>query len=89
LVWKAHADKLPNDVLACSTHAFGVREAVELARAMSGLPESLFIYGIEGKQFSVGSRLSPEVKRAVGLVTRQLLALTRLYQSEATIGLPP
>ena len=38
-VWNAHAGKLPKDVLACSTHAFGVREAVELARAMSRLPE--------------------------------------------------
>jgi hydrogenase maturation protease len=78
LIWKAHADKLPEDVFACSTHAFGVREAVELARAMGCLPQSLFIYGIEGKQFSLGAPLSPEVKRAVGSVAQQLLELTRL-----------
>jgi hydrogenase maturation protease len=93
-VWNAHAGKLPKDVLACSTHAFGVREAVELARAMDRLPENFFIYGIEGKQFSVGSPLSPEVEHAVGSVVQQLLELDRLYQSGAgeeawlPIGLP-
>ena len=50
-VWNAHADRLPEDVFPCSTHAFGVREAVELARAMNRLPQTLLIYGIEGKQF--------------------------------------
>jgi hydrogenase maturation protease len=75
-VWNAHAGKLPKDVLACSTHAFGVREAVELARAMNRLPENFFIYCIEGKQFSVGSPLSPEVEHAVGSVAQQLLELT-------------
>jgi hydrogenase maturation protease len=74
-VWNAHAGKLPKDFLACSTHAFGVREAVELARAMDRLPKSLSIYGIEGKQFSIGSPVSPEVERAVGFVAQQLLKL--------------
>jgi hydrogenase maturation protease len=78
LIWKAHADKLPRDVFPCSTHAFGVREAVELARAMSRLPQTLLIYGIEGKRFSFGALLSPEVERAVGSVAQQLLEVTRM-----------
>ncbi len=76
-VWNAHGDKLPEDVFPCSTHAFGVREAVELARAMNRLPRTLMIYGIEGKQFSFGAPLSPEVERSVNSVAQQLLELVR------------
>lgn len=80
-VWNAHAGKLPKEVLVCSTHAFGVREAVELARATDRLPENLSIYGIEGKQFSVGSPLSPEVECAVGWVAQQLLELAQKFRA--------
>ena len=73
-VWNAQADRLPEDVFPCSTHAFGVREAVELARTMNRLPQSLMIYGIEGKQFFLGAPLSPEVEHAVESVAQQLLA---------------
>ncbi|MGA9964405.1 MAG: hydrogenase maturation protease [Terriglobales bacterium] len=76
-VWDAHGDKLPEEVFPCSTHAFGVREAVELARAMNRLPRTLMIYGIEGKQFSFGAPLSPEVERSVEFVAQQLLELVR------------
>jgi hydrogenase maturation protease len=71
-VWNARADRLPEDAFPCSTHAFGVREAVELARVMNRLPQTLMIYGIEGKQFSFGAPLSPEIERAVETVARQL-----------------
>ncbi len=48
-----------------STHAFSVAEAVELARALDQLPSRLILYGIEGRDFSAGERLSPEVGAAV------------------------
>jgi hydrogenase maturation protease len=76
-VWNADANPWPEDVFRCSTHAFGVREAVELARAMNRLPQSLLIYGIEGKQFSFGAPISPEVERSVESVAQQLLELAR------------
>ena len=76
-VWNAHADKLPEDVFPCSTHAFGVREAVELARVLNCLPQTLLIYGIEGKQFSFGTPLSPEVERSVESVAQQLFEQVR------------
>jgi hydrogenase maturation protease len=82
-VWNAHADKLPEDVFPCSTHAFGVREAVELARAMNRLPQTLRIYGIEGKQFSFGEPLSQEVERSVECVAQQLLELVRTMTGRA------
>ncbi len=88
-VWNAHANTLPEDVFACSTHAFGVREAVELARAMNRLPQTLLIYGIEGSDFSLGSPLSAEVERAVESVARQLLALARTMTDAAQAARNP
>jgi hydrogenase maturation protease len=82
-VWNAHADRLPEDIFPCSTHAFGVREAVELARVMNRLPQTLLVYGIEGKQFSFDAPLSPEVESAVETVARQLLELARAVTGPA------
>jgi hydrogenase maturation protease len=50
----ASAQPLPKDAFRCSTHAFGVAEAIELSRALSELPQSLVVYGIEGKNFAAG-----------------------------------
>ena len=72
-VWNAHAEKLPENIFPCSTHAFGVREAVELARAMNHLPPILLIYGIESKQFFFGAPVSPEVECAVVSVAERLV----------------
>ncbi len=72
-VWNAQSGRLPEEVFPSSTHAFGLREAVELARVLNRLPQTLLIYGIEGKQFSVGAPLSPEVERAVVSVADQLM----------------
>ena len=47
-----------------STHAFGVGDAVELARSLGRLPERLEVYAIEGEDFRVGEALSPAVERA-------------------------
>lgn len=47
-----------------STHAFGVAEAIELARVLGVLPARLAIYGIEGSNFIAGMSLSPEVEHA-------------------------
>ena len=70
------AQPLPKSGFRCSTHAFGVAEAIELARALGELPRSLMVYGIEGKNFAAGVGLSPEVERAVGEVVRRTLTET-------------
>lgn len=67
-VWNPSIEPLPKDSFHCSSHALGVREAVELARTMNCLPQRLSIVCIEGKQFTLGAPLSPEVERAVELV---------------------
>ncbi|MGO9124884.1 MAG: hydrogenase maturation protease [Terriglobales bacterium] len=74
-IWDACARPLPKAALQCSTHGFGLYEAVELARTLNRLPDKLLIYGIEGKQFSPGARPSPEVERAVESVAQQIANL--------------
>ncbi len=69
----ASAQPIPKDAFRCSTHAFGASEAIELSRALGELPQSLVIYGIEGKNFAAGVGLSSEVEKAVGEVARRAL----------------
>jgi hydrogenase maturation protease len=85
-IWNVPADRLPGDVFPCSTHAYGVREAVELACAMNLLPRILLVCGIEGKQFCFGAPLSPEVERAVETAARQLLELARTMTASAQVA---
>lgn len=49
-----------------STHAVGLAEAIELARALGRLPDRLVIFGVEGGSFDHGRGLSPEVQAVVG-----------------------
>ena len=63
--FEAHAAPLPAHLLRSSTHAFGVAEAIELARALGRLPPILDVYAIEGSDFSAGAGLSPPVAAAV------------------------
>ena len=76
----AGAEKLPVWFSHCSTHAFGVAEAIELARTMGDLPPRLIIYAIEGLDFSAGTDLSPEiaasVEEAAALVLHELRQLS-------------
>jgi hydrogenase maturation protease len=73
----AAAQPLPVRSLRSSTHAFGVADAVELARALGRLPQRLDVYGIEGASFVAGDRLSPPVERAVAQLARELGAPPR------------
>jgi hydrogenase maturation protease len=56
---------LPASYSFSSTHAFGVAEAIQLARTLDQLPASLVVYGLEGKNFVAGTELSAEVEGAV------------------------
>jgi hydrogenase maturation protease len=61
----AHKQLIPTEFFHYSTHAFGVAEAIEVARALKQLPQNLIIYGIQGKCFEAGIGLSPAVEKAV------------------------
>jgi len=56
-----------------STHAFGVAEALQLARILRRLPSSLLVYGIEGKNFFAGVSLSSKVENAAREVVEQIV----------------
>lgn len=73
---------LPTDFFTHSTHAFGVAEAVELARTLNCLPPHLLFFGVEGKDFAAGIGLSLEVERAVPLVVDSVLKKVK-FNSES------
>jgi hydrogenase maturation protease len=73
----ARSQPLPVRSLRSSTHAFGVSDAVELARALGRLPDRLDVYAIEGVSFTAGERLSPAVERAVAELASELSASRR------------
>jgi len=69
----ANQGALPGGFFGCSTHAFSVAEAVEMARALGQLPRKLILYGVEGGQFDHGASLSREVERAAGEVVSRIV----------------
>ena len=60
-----------------STHAFGVADALALARALGLLPPRVVVHAIRGVDFSLGAGLSPPV-RAATQTTAALLAAALL-----------
>jgi hydrogenase maturation protease len=72
---------VPARAFRSSTHAFGVGEAIELARALGRLPRRVVVYGIEGSEFAAGGGLTASVQaaveRAVPAVLGDLEQLTR------------
>lgn len=60
-IWDARTAELRNDVFRSSTHALGLADAIELARALDRLPKNLTIYGIEAAHFVVGTLPSSQV----------------------------
>jgi hydrogenase maturation protease len=81
------ADRLPRGWSQSSSHAFGLAETVELARALGRLPRRLVLYLVEGNCFETGAPLSPSVAAAIDQVTERVLSdlSTRLlaHQQEA------
>ena len=68
----ASAEPIPARVLRSSTHAIGLAETIELARALGRLPKSVVVYGIEGESFEAGAPLSPDVAAAVTLLVERI-----------------
>jgi hydrogenase maturation protease len=66
------AQSLPETFQCYSTHAFGVAEAIELARALGQMPAQFIVYGIEGKNFAMGTELSVEMENAIERAVEQV-----------------
>lgn len=71
-VWDAAKLSLPPSAVRCSTHGFGLPQAVGLARVLGRFPAKLIFYGIEARSFEPGGPLSPEVHAAVQRLADQL-----------------
>jgi hydrogenase maturation protease len=60
-----------------STHAVGVGDAIELARALDRLPSRVVLFGVEGHSFAAGSGLSAEVEAVTGQLLDMVLSEAR------------
>ncbi len=61
----AISTKTPHDLSNASTHAFGLSQAVELARALGDLPGELWIIAVPGLNFEHGDDLSEFAKNKI------------------------
>jgi hydrogenase maturation protease len=71
----ATTEPLPSREFRSSTHALGIGETIELARAIGKLPPRVVVFAIEGEVFGSGTELSDGalggVERAVELVLEE------------------
>lgn len=65
---------LPAAFAGPSTHALGLADAIELARALDRLPARLVVFGIEGGSFTAGAEPIPAVVAAADAVAAAALA---------------
>lgn len=70
--FEAYHQPIPTQFFRYSTHNFGLAEAIELARSLEQLPKELIVYGIEGKDFSLGEGLSSEIAHAAHEVVQRI-----------------
>ena len=61
----ASSEPVPSSFFNYSTHAFGVAEAIEMARVLGELPAEILVFGIEGLEFSSGEGLTLPVAAAL------------------------
>jgi hydrogenase maturation protease len=54
-------DPLPRELSRSSTHAFGIAEAIELARTFDRLPHQIVVYAVEGACFAPGRAMTANV----------------------------
>jgi hydrogenase maturation protease len=80
-----HEQPIPAFFRRTSSHAFGVAEAIELARSLGQLPAHMALYGIEAQRVAAGMALSPAVERAAHRVAARVAdeALTLRCQTSA------
>ncbi len=68
--FEAGSAPLPAEFGRGSTHALGLADAIELARALGRLPERVSVFAIEGEGFEAGTEMTPAVRAAAERVAR-------------------
>ncbi|HQF30290.1 MAG TPA: hydrogenase maturation protease [Hyphomicrobiales bacterium] len=66
-------EPVPAGAFHYSSHAFGVAEAIETARAIGILPARLVLYGIEGARFDFGAPVDAAVAEAIAGVVSEIV----------------
>jgi hydrogenase maturation protease len=61
-------EALPPELSFTSSHAFGLAEAIELARVLELAPKKMVVYAIEGACFDTGAPFTPAVLSAASEV---------------------
>jgi hydrogenase maturation protease len=69
----AGEEAVPARTFRSSTHAIGITETIELARALGRLPRRVRLYGIEAAGFTTGAELTPAVESAVAFLVKDVL----------------
>jgi hydrogenase maturation protease len=64
---------VPARAFRSSTHAIGIADTIELARALGKLPRRVRVYGVEGADFDTGAGFTPAVEAALGRVVDAIL----------------
>lgn len=77
--WDQAGDLPLGPELRCSTHAMGLADALELARALGRLPGHVAVIGIEGKCFDPGTPLSDAGRQAVPQAVNRLNRLLEAW----------
>ena len=65
--------RLPPGTSLTSSHAFGLADAIALARELQFLPPTVTVYAIEGARFDAGAPMVAEVAAAVGDVAERII----------------
>lgn len=68
----ASTTKIPRRTFHYSSHAFGVAEAIEMARELQLLPSTLIVYGIEGNDFTMGRGITPSVQSSMAELIKRI-----------------
>lgn len=81
--FEAADGELPEGATLTSSHAFGLAEAIALARELQALPETVVIYTVEGACFDGGAPMTPQVVAAVNEVAGRIIEeVGRLNETE-------
>lgn len=69
----ASANPIGAQIFPHSSHAIGISEALELARAMGSLPATVIVYGVEVGNVEAGRPLSPPAAKALDEVVERIV----------------
>ena len=78
----ASASPVPSRELRSSTHALGIGESLELARALGRLPRRTIVFGVEAGDFVAGAAMSRSVEEGVARAAASVLEEVALCTNE-------